>query len=105
MKATRQRGRKKNTTCQEKVTDVNRRVSVLPTKWHFWLRQSNPKKNKKWVSSNVRNLVVQAKLRTDMKEQNKKKIVDVIWSLAVIDQAFLLRNLVALIIVTEGSNY
>ena len=58
-----------------------------------------------WVSSNVRNLVVQAKLRTDMKEQNKKKIVDVIWSLAVIDQAFLLRNLVALIIVTEGSNY
>ena len=105
VKTAQERQREKSIRRREKVVCADQRVYDLPETWQRWVRESKPKKNKKWVSGNVRKLVVQARLRMGMIERIDKEKAEAKRALTVLEKAFLPRNFAALIVVTEDPNY
>ena len=95
MKAAQERRREKSIRRREKVACADQRVYDLPETWKCWVRESKPKKNKKWVSGNVRKLVVQARLRMGMIKRIDKEKAKAKRALAVLEKALLLRNFAA----------
>ena len=98
-----QRRREESIQRQEEVAEFQARVSGLPPEWQRWVKNGRPEKS--WISSNVKKLVVQAKLRINMIEQMDRDIDKAKKSLAVLERAILTRNFAAMIVEMEDPGY